>query len=97
MQTDLRMLAADFTSAPQAELQATGDLKRHQEALDVVSTFAAQMHEHMQTCTDGQAVTQGPEVLQACCEVAGVLVTSAPVQNNLAYFSLLLPLLACLS
>ena len=67
------MLAPGLKSAPLgAELQASDDLSRHQEALDVVSTFAAQLHEHMETCIDGQAVTHDSQVAQACCEVAGV-------------------------
>lgn len=92
------MLAAGSTSAPRAELQATDDLKRHQEALDVVSTFAAPLHENMQTCTHEQAVTHGPKVLQASCKVAGVLVHSSQLlSSNLACVSLLLPVFACLS
>ena len=48
------------------------DLRRHQEALDAVSAFAAQLHERMQTGMDKQAATGSPEVLQACGQVAGV-------------------------
>lgn len=79
---DLNMLAPGLKSAPLgAELQASDDLSRHQEALDVVSTFAAQLHEHMETCIDGQAVTHDPQVAQACCEVAGVHDITALLYN----------------
>lgn len=70
------MLAAGSVSP---ELQTANDLTRHQEALSVVSAFAAQLHGHMQTCTSEQAVTHGSEVLQACCRVAGTVVTSTLV------------------
>lgn len=70
------MLAAGSVSPTQAELQAADDLARHQEALSVVSAFAAQLYGHMQTCTKGLAVKHDPDVLQACCKVAGGLVTS---------------------
>lgn len=73
---NLSQLAAGSVSPSQAELQAADDLARHQEALNVVSAFAAQLHGHMQTCTSEQAVTHGSEVLQACCKVAGADVTS---------------------
>lgn len=70
------MLAAGSVSPTQAELQAADDLARHQEALSIVCAFAAKQRGHMQTCTSGQAVTHDPEVLQACCNIAGKLLTS---------------------
>ena len=74
---------AGLTCAPHgAELPASDDLSRHQEALDAVSVFAAQLHEHMQICTDGQAGTHDPQVSQACCDVAGVHVLTALLSNN---------------
>lgn len=55
------------------ELQeAKHDLARHEEVLETVSAFAVQLHEHMQTRTDGIGVTQAPEVAQACGEIAGM-------------------------
>ena len=77
------MPAAELTSAPHgAEMRASDEVSRHQEDLDVVSTFAAQVHEHMQTCTNGQAVTHGSQVLQACCEVAGAYFVTALLYNK---------------
>lgn len=83
------MLPAGVMSVPHgAELPVSDDLSRHQEALDAVSVFAAQLHEHMQTCTDGEAVTDDPQVSQACCEVAGVLVITALLSHNPPYLFL---------
>ena len=57
-----------------AELEdAKIDLARHQEALEIVSAFAGQLHEHMQTRTDSEGgFKHAPEVEQACGDIAGV-------------------------
>lgn len=66
-------MAAGCANATVGELQEMkNDLARHEEVLETVSAFAAQLHEHMQTRTDREGVTQAPAVAQACGEIAGV-------------------------
>ena len=68
------VFAAGCEGSTMAELEdAKFDLARHQEALDIVSAFAGQLHGHMQTRTDSEGgFKHAPEVEQACGDVAGV-------------------------
>ncbi|KAL3142326.1 hypothetical protein ABBQ38_002666 [Trebouxia sp. C0009 RCD-2024] len=77
-------MAAGCANATVGELQEMkNDLARHEEVLETVSAFAAQLHEHMQTRTDREGVTQAPAVAQACGEIAGLrLVAVAQQQGN---------------
>lgn len=65
-------LAAGSQTAIKRDSHAVDDLGRHQEALDIVFTFAALLHEDMAMHTHGQADGQNPEVAEACAELAGM-------------------------